>query len=266
MAFQNPAVAGGIDDRESHKAAPIPSPGRPSIYELREPPIDLASWLASSLPALRVGRVLDAGCGGGMYVRPTRALARELVALDIARGRLAVVDHRDRVCGDVQALPFADDTFDAVTAMHMLYHVPDIAAAVVEMRRVLRDGGVLYALTNSERAQWELAELLRRNGCDPSAGGDFDNLPFSNENGAELLGIAFDDVVLHEDTGTRLVVTDAECVVDEIVRNRYIYEPGLRPGVTWDALVEAIRRETAAIVDRDGAFVVTENHGLFTCR
>lgn len=194
------------------------------------------------------------------------AEADAVVALDIARGRLAVVDHRERVCGDVQALPFADGTFDAVMAMHMLYHVPDIPAAVVEMRRVLRDDGVLYAFTNSARAQWELAELLHRNGCDPSAGGDFDTLRFSNENGAELLRTAFDDVVLHEDTGTRLVVTDPECVVDEIVRNRYIFEPGLRPDVTWDALVHAIRRETAAIVDRDGAFVLTEDHGLFACQ
>jgi len=150
--------------------------------------------------------------------------------------------------------------------MHMLYHVPDIPAAAAELRRVLRGDGVLYAFTNSERAQSELAELIDRNGCDPSRGGDFDDLRFSNENGGALLRTAFDDVVLHEDTSTRLVVTDPECVVDEVVRNRYIYEPGLRRGVKWDAFVNDVRRETAELIERDGAFVMTENHGLFTCR
>ena len=259
----------GIEDREHHKGAGVPSTARPSIYELREPAIDLGAWLDADLPALRDARVLDAGCGPGSYVPAVSARAAWLVAFDIAHRRLA--DHVDatlasRACGDVQSLPFTDDAFDAAMAMHMLYHVPDIPAAVGELRRVVRDGGVLYALTNSERAQWELAELLDRNGCDPSAGGDFGSLRFSNENGAALLATAFADVVLHEDTRHRLVVRDPECIVDEIVRNRYIYEPGLRAGVTWDDLVDAVRRDVTAVIEREGAFVMSENHGLFTCR
>ena len=49
----------------------------------------------------------------------------------------------------VAALPFAAGTFDAVLAMHMLYHAPDVTAAVVELRRVLRPGGVVLASTLS---------------------------------------------------------------------------------------------------------------------
>src|SRR5687767_13431433 len=139
------AVMPGIDDRDFHKTAPVPSTGRPSIYELRQPEVDLGAWLDQAPPRPRGARGPDAGCGPGAYVPATRERAGWLVALDIAHGRVQLVDHRERVCGDVEALPFADDTFDVIMAMHMLYHVPDIPAAVAEMRRVLRDGGVLYA-------------------------------------------------------------------------------------------------------------------------
>ena len=256
----------GIDDREFHKTAPVPTAPRPSIYELRQPAIDLGTFLEDQLPALRGARVLDAGCGPGSYVPATAALARDVVALDIAHVRLTGIDDAGRVCGDVQALPFPDASFDVAMAMHMLYHVPDIPAAARELRRVVRDGGVLYAFTNSERAQWELAELIERNGADPSLGGDFGALRFSTESGGELLRTAIDDVVLHEDTSTRLVVTDPECMVDEVERNRYIYEPGLRSDVTWDAFVDGVRRDAQRTIERDGAFVMSENHGLFTCR
>ena len=46
---------------------------------------------------------------------------------------------------NAQSLPFADDSFDVVVANHMLYHVPDPSQAVAELRRVLRDDGVLVA-------------------------------------------------------------------------------------------------------------------------
>lgn len=253
----------GIDDREYHKVAGVPSTGRPSIYELRQPEFDLGEFLDDHLPALRGALVLDAGCGPGPYVTDTLARADDLVALDIAHGRLGPIDPQaHRVCGDVQTLPFPDATFDAAMAMHMLYHVPDIALGASELRRVVRPGGVLYALTNSDRAQWEMQELIDRNGCDPFAGGEN---RFTNENGAAFLGSAFAQVQVTEFTDSRLVVTDPECMIDEIQRNRYLIDPGLRAGFTWDGLVAGVRDDVAEIVARDGAFVMTERHGLFTC-
>jgi SAM-dependent methyltransferase len=254
----------GIDDREYHKTAAVPSTGRPSIYELRQPKFDLSEFLAQHLPALEGARVLDAGCGPGAYVADTLTRATDVVAVDIAHGRLMLVDSRaHRVCGDVQTLPFADAAFDAAMAMHMLYHVPDIALGVAELRRVVRPGGTLYVLTNSERAQWEMHELLDQNGCDPLIGGEN---RFTNENGGAQLRTAFADVQLAEFTDSRLVVTDPECVVDEIERNRYILEPGLRAGVAWDDVVIGVREAVVEIVTRTGAFVMSERHGLFTCR
>jgi SAM-dependent methyltransferase len=254
----------GIADRDFHKTAPVPSTGRPSIYELRKPDgaNDIGAFLDQHVPLPHEGTVLDAGCGPGAYVPWTSQRVGRVVALDIAHGRLGYVDGADRVCGDVQALPFPDATFDAVLAMHMLYHVPDIPKGVAELRRVLRPDGVLYAFTNSERAQWELIELyLRSGGTDPSAAGDN---RFSNESGGALLRTAFDDVTLVELTDTWLEVTDVECIIDELQRNRYLFDVALT--CTWDELIERARGDAQSVIDRKGAFRMSENHGLFTCR
>ena len=68
--------------------------------------------------------------------------------------RLTLVDSSPAMCAqlreipgaqveqcDAAALPFADASFDAVIANHMLYHVDDPAAVVHEFDRVLRPGG-----------------------------------------------------------------------------------------------------------------------------
>lgn len=82
------------------------------------------------------GRVLDVGGARqrGAFRRP--AGARWVVA-DIERGF-----HPD-VGADVQALPFRDAVFDAIKATELLEHVPDVARALGECRRVLRPGGHL---------------------------------------------------------------------------------------------------------------------------
>ena len=47
--------------------------------------------------------------------------------------------------GSVLGLPFGDDTFDVVHAHQVLQHVGDPVAALVEMRRVCRPGGIVAA-------------------------------------------------------------------------------------------------------------------------
>lgn len=60
------------------------------------------------------------------------------------------------------ALPFDCATFDAVIANHMLYHVPDLNAALAEIKRVLTSAGVLYASTNGKAHMQEMDALIRQ--------------------------------------------------------------------------------------------------------
>jgi hypothetical protein len=73
---------------------------------------------------------------------------------------------------DAAALPFADGAFDAVVAMHMLYHLPDPAKGIAEMARVLKPGGFLAATTNGAgnmRKLYALGTVFGSPPTDPSA-------------------------------------------------------------------------------------------------
>ena len=103
--------------------------------------------LEAELPDWRSKSILDAGCGTGAILQRLGNPAKN-VGVDLAPEAIAFCRQRglDNVRqGDICALPFADDSFDAVISSSVLYHewVGDVAAAVREMRRVLRPGGLL---------------------------------------------------------------------------------------------------------------------------
>jgi SAM-dependent methyltransferase len=88
-------------------------------------------------------RVLDVGCGVGMY---TAAFLREtpyVFGVEIERER--ALEARERAAGVIQApgeyLPFPDAVFDVVFSHEVLEHVADDRACVAEMVRVTRSGG-----------------------------------------------------------------------------------------------------------------------------
>jgi SAM-dependent methyltransferase len=144
-------------------------------------------------------RVLEVGCGRGEAAeRIARELAADVVALDQSERMVALSRALgvETLLGDVQELPFAHETFDCVLAAWMLYHVPDLDRGLAEIARVLRPGGRLVAVTNTELNLPELWSLfgeraLRLHG-------------FSAENGEELLRRHFPRVE-RRDTCGRLV-------------------------------------------------------------
>lgn len=94
--------------------------------------------------------VLDAGCGAGTPVLERLAAdAETAVGLDLSRALLDVAADAAPaarlVHGDMTALPFADDAFDAVLAVDAVIHVPlgDHQTVVDEFARVLRPDGRL---------------------------------------------------------------------------------------------------------------------------
>ena len=90
-------------------------------------------------------RLLDAGCGAGLLallasLRGARVSAFDAAStlLDIVRERVPTADVRE---GDLEALPFADATFDAVTAVNSIFYATDMSAAMRELARVVRPDG-----------------------------------------------------------------------------------------------------------------------------
>lgn len=103
--------------------------------------------LEAELPNWRDKAILDAGCGTGAILQRLGNPGKN-VGIDLAPEAIAFCRERglnNARQADVCALPFVDASFDAVICSSVLYHewVRDIAAAVREMRRVLRSGGLL---------------------------------------------------------------------------------------------------------------------------
>ena len=103
--------------------------------------------LEKNLPPWRDKTILDAGCGTGAILKmlgnPERNVGVDLApeAIEFCRQR-GLTNVRQ---ADVRALPFPDESFDAVISSSVLYHewVPDVAAALREIYRVLKPDGLL---------------------------------------------------------------------------------------------------------------------------
>ena len=162
--------------------------------------------------------VLDVGCGNGSYLwaleqRQHRGL---VVGMDLSPGMLEAARTRSRharlMLGDAQMLPFADRSFDVALAMHMLYHLPDRAHGIRELRRVLRPEGVALVVTNSTRHLREIDDIAvaAAQRSLPS-----NRLTFTLESGEPELREGFAHVERH-DMPSELVITEVEPVVQYV--------------------------------------------------
>ncbi|MDO5512333.1 demethylmenaquinone methyltransferase [Corynebacterium sp.] len=90
-------------------------------------------------------KVLDLAAGTAVSTVELAKSGAWCVACDFSQGMLAAGRDRDvpKVCGDGMQLPFADDTFDAVTISYGLRNIHDHEAGLREMARVTRPGGRL---------------------------------------------------------------------------------------------------------------------------
>jgi demethylmenaquinone methyltransferase/2-methoxy-6-polyprenyl-1,4-benzoquinol methylase len=111
--------------------------------------------LAAESAVRRGDRVLDAACGtGDLAVADLKAGAGRVTGLDFSEGMLQRARRKaaaleltvEWVQGDMLALPFADETFDAATVGFGVRNVEDLELGLRELRRVLRPGGRIAIL------------------------------------------------------------------------------------------------------------------------
>lgn len=114
-------------------------------------------------------RLLDVGCGAGRALRVAADRGADVSGLDAAPGLLDYARRRVPgaavVEGELQRLPFSDDTFDAVTGLNSFQYAADPMEALREARRVTAPGGRVLVLVWSPADMCELAPHLQSLGA-----------------------------------------------------------------------------------------------------
>jgi SAM-dependent methyltransferase len=218
-------------------------------------------WVFDQLRLPETARILELGAG------PARLWAEnldrippgwEITVSDFSPGMVAQAQQNLAEAGrafqleqiDAQAIPFPDATFDAVIANHMLYHVPDRAKALAEIRRVLRPGGQFYATTVGDRHMGELDELAAPFGAELDMATEANR--FTVQTGGVELARVFDSV---------------ECRV----RENMLVVPEVEPLVAYvnsgspltPEAAAGLRAEAARRIAADGAVRITTESGIF---
>lgn len=229
---------------------------------------NLFRWIFEQLKITAPARILEIGAGTGLLWRTNldrvpadwHFTLTDLSPgmLDEARENIGTRDQRFSFQSmDAANLEYASESFDAVIANHMLYHVPDIDRALAEVARVLKPQGLFYASTVGEGHLAELATLVRR--TLPDYRGAHYTARFCLENGEEQLSKHFVNVrrFLHDDS---LIITEAEPLV------AYVLSDGdVKSELTGNALDKFTRSVESEIRER-GAIRVSKVAGMFEAR
>ena len=169
--FQNARKPGGLS-------------GRIMLWAMNWGHASLAKWGRSHVSPEPDARVLDIGCGGGANLAQFLKLcpqgsvcgidfSAESVATSLRKNAGAVAAGRCEVRqGDVSRLPYADASFDLVTAFETVYFWPDVSAAFAEVFRVLGPSGV-FLIVNEESgdSRWcSIVDGMRTYTADALAG------------------------------------------------------------------------------------------------
>jgi ubiquinone/menaquinone biosynthesis C-methylase UbiE len=225
-------------------------------------------WVAGQLPLRSGDCILDIGCGPGWFWAATAKGLPEgldLTLADLSPGMVEEAVERCRALplgavhgqkAEASALPFEDNSFDGVIAMHMLYHLPDPAKGIAEMYRVLKPGGFLAVTTNGSgnmRRMYELTTVFGSPPSDPAAAA------FGFDTADRLMRSQFGNVTM-ERHPARLRITEPEDVFLALTS----YPPG--DGASESQLAE-FRYAIARIFEQgNGVLEVEKESGLFLSR
>lgn len=213
-------------------------------------------WICSHYSLKPGHHVLEIGCGtGSMWanVRPPEDCHVKLTdlspgMLETAKVNTAHLKASYVVC-DAMSLPFEDNTFDIVIANMMLYHVPDIAQALKEIRRVLKPEGRFYAATFGEHGAVEAILAMLELPCSV-------NHRFTLQNGHAQLAPYFQQVELY----TREDALDITNLNDLIAYLRSMSGMTVLADIPDKRLLDVFSLHT-----KNGVLSLPKEYGLFHC-
>lgn len=236
--------------------------------------IDLNAECRAALGLTGGESLLDVGCGPGdwpCYLRQHGHTGR-LAGLDQSAAMIRAATEASEglgiawFTGEADALPFPDAYASIISARHMLYHVPDIPAALREFARVVGPGGRVFATTNSKRDMPHITEMER---ALTTHFGLLDvartNEPFNTANAKPILEAIYpqvDEMIL----SNAFLFTTPEPIVAYIMSMTAVHTNANNPGLggeIYDWLMTETTRRLAAM---GGIWRDPKDLGLYRCR
>lgn len=214
--------------------------------------------------------LLDVGCGTGKLLLKTAEIypSSTFAGLDISEGMFESAQKKTQrnslsniqfQKGDVQNIPFPNDSFDRVVAMHMLYHASDIDKALSEISRVLKPEGMVVVTANSMHSRKKLgflknlaARLMGREVfTDP-------NKRFNLEIGPEMIKKYFSYVLLRV-FGSTLHLKDSQPYMQYFDSLKSFWQP-IPSDEEWEKVMSAVQKQVEEEISSSGEF--TDNTGF----
>lgn len=218
------------------------------------------NWIISNYRINKGMKILELGCGTGDIWKNRETLISKcstLILSDFSEGMITAAkenvgnyDNIEYKVLDIQEIPYEDETFDAVIANMMLYHVPDIYTGLAEVRRVLKRDGSFYCATYGEHGIIEyLSEILAPYGVEDNL-----NKNFTLQNEAGILSKSFSKIKKLEYIDS-LAVSNVDDMVD------YIYS--LSSMTLLNNVSKHIIKEILMQNLIDGVLNVPKEYGMF---
>jgi len=109
----------------------------------------ISTYIMSALP--KGGKLLDIGCGTGLFVERYIEAGGRAIGLDISRKMIEQAQRRCIACdyaiGTGERIPFCDNSFDAVSSLLVFSYIKDPETMLNEVYRVLKPGGKIAICT-----------------------------------------------------------------------------------------------------------------------
>lgn len=228
-------------------------------------PYGWCRWVFDALLKLPANaRILELGCGPGLLWKENAGripAGWNIILSDLSPGMLDAAWRNLVVIGrafkfegiDAQSIPYPEETFDAIIANHMLYHVPDRPKAIAEIQRVLKPAGHLFATTIGRNHLKEMADWLRQVSIENRF--ESSGSPFTLENGLDQLQEFFSHVMVSRYTD-ELHVTDVEPILAFLRSTSHAKE------LSEEGLMQ-LQQDLEKELQEKGQIFISKDSGLF---
>jgi ubiquinone/menaquinone biosynthesis C-methylase UbiE len=241
-------------------------------------PYNWFQWLFDHFTLPAQSKILELGCGPAWLWKENVIripLGRKIELTDLSPEMVRTAKHNllmdqnylvrpsfDFKVVSANAIPYKDETFEAVIANHMLYHVRNRPEAIGEIFRILKPGGIFYAATNGDGHLQEIAQYHSKwlPNLFADAEKHFSAHEFSLENGKDQLKPPFQKVKieLYDDA---LEVTDVEPLL------AYIVSMNITPLSAKDEdAVHNLELYLKRELEVKGSIHITKSTGLFIAK